>query len=118
MIRKELLNYLLLLWVVIILVVSSLPADRLPALDGFNLDKLLHITVYFILGYLILQNYQAGFFSTASVHSILLAAVVFACLDEAHQSFITNRSVSVYDLSANLAGLFISYFLFRKRYFS
>lgn len=110
-INQKYLRPMLLIWVTIIFTVSSLPADRIPVLDGINVDKLLHIAVYYVLGCLLLWNHKAGLLGSFTRYQVLLAAIIFASLDEAHQSVIPNRSVSVYDLAANMAGLFISYFV-------
>lgn len=110
-IKPKYLKTLLLIWALLIMTLSSLPADKLPILDGINIDKLLHLTVYFVLGRLMFLNQRNGTLGSFSKHQLLLAAVLFASLDEAQQAFIPNRSVSVYDLSANTAGLIISYFI-------
>ena len=98
-------------WLGIIWFISSLPAHRLPEIDILNFDKLAHIAVYFILGVLIFKNYKLGLFSNLNKYNVLNLAIILAALDEAHQVFITNRSVSVLDLSANIAGLIIAYFI-------
>jgi VanZ family protein len=112
---KNLLKYLMIFWLGLIWLLSSLPAYTLPKLDTFNLDKIAHVTVYFILGYLILLNYRYGLFKHISYQSVMLTAIILAALDESHQIFITNRSVSLLDLSANMTGLIIAYFVSKRR---
>jgi len=101
-------------WLGIIWFISSLPAHSLPKIDVLNFDKLAHVIIYFILGVLIFKNYQLKLFGNLNRYYVLNIAVILASLDEAHQVFITNRSVSALDLSANIAGLVIAFFLFSK----
>jgi VanZ family protein len=108
----KLYKYCLIFWLILIWFLSSLPADRLPKLDTLNLDKFLHISIYLIFSLLVYKNYCLGLFKSLNRQDLLLIAVVLASLDEAHQVFITNRSVSVFDLAANITGLSIGYFVF------
>ena len=107
--NKRLLKILLILWLGIIWFVSSLPGDSLPKLETINIDKFAHVFVYFVLSILMLVNYRKGNFGNMSIREVFLAAVILASLDESHQVFIINRSVSVFDLLANLAGIFTGY---------
>ena len=87
----------------------------MPKLETLNFDKLAHIIIYFVLGLLVFANHRMGNLNRYKRTDLLLVFVIMAALDESHQVLITNRSVSVLDLSANLSGLFLSYFL-TKRY--
>jgi len=94
-----------LLWLCVIWTLSSIPSKDLPSFNILGFDKLAHTCVYFILGMLInlwmkprgLKTYQVIF-----VYALLLLS---ATADEFHQYYIPGRSVVVYDLMANCAGL-------------
>lgn len=113
--NKALLKYSLFIWLIIIWIVSSIPGKSLPQIDAFDLDKLAHTLVYLILSMLIFINYNNGLFNNLSRQYILLIAIILAGLDEAHQVFIPNRYVSIYDMAANLLGLTAGYLLFRPK---
>ncbi|MCB5262473.1 MAG: VanZ family protein [Candidatus Cloacimonetes bacterium] len=109
---------LMLLWMVLIWVLSSLPSDDLPALNIWGIDKLAHLGIYLIWGIwalLFLAKLKA---STALVCFSFSLMLVLAALDEFHQCLIPGRQVSGYDLLANASGLvlaFILYFILKSR---
>lgn len=113
--HKNVMKIALYLWLISIWVISSLPAENLPNIDTFNLDKLAHVFVYFVLSTLLFLNLRNDLLFTHDRYLLLLIAIMLAAFDEAHQEFILNRAVSIYDLSANLAGLLMGYFLILRR---
>ena len=115
---KTFLKYSLFIWLGLIWLASSLPGKTLPQVDVLNFDKLAHVVVYFILGVLLFKNHNQGLFRRFTRQQLLLIAIILAALDEAHQFFIPNRLVSVYDLAANLAGLTLSYFTIKPKPYS
>jgi len=113
LIGNKSLKYILFIWLALIWIVSSVPANSLPKLDTFNLDTLAHLAVYLVFGLLLFANHRRGLFNRYSRQQLLMAAVILAALDEAHQVFIPNRQVSVIDLAANIGGLALAYFISR-----
>lgn len=113
--KRQLFKYAMFIWLGGIWFISSLPARSLPQIDVLNFDKLAHISVYLVLGILIFNNFKLGLFGSLSKYEILNIAIILAALDEAHQVFIINRTVSVFDLSANIAGLLVAYFLMNRK---
>ncbi len=112
--KKHLLA-LLVMWFMAIWTISSIPGNSLPELDSFNLDKVSHISVYFVLSFLLWTNYYKGNLSKLKKPELFLGLCVLASLDEAHQTFIPNRSVSLLDLSANLTGIYLGYLILKKK---
>ena len=102
--------YLGLIWFV-----SSLPGDSLPSINEANIDKLFHFTEYFLLSFLGMLNYKNGMFKSFQLDDFLMLIVILAGLDEAHQLFIDNRSVSLFDVSANISGCIIAYFVMKGK---
>jgi VanZ family protein len=97
------------IWLCLIWILSTLPAETLPKVDALNIDKAAHVFMYFILSLLVILNFRKGLFGSMNLQEIFIALTFLACLDEAHQVFCINRVVSLYDLSANLTGICIIY---------
>lgn len=100
-------------WVLFILAMTSIPLpgggvlERPFLLDGFlAADKLVHLGLYGVLGWLVIRAVDAGEPArTAAVAGALAAAVVFAALDEWHQTWLPSRSPQLVDWMADVAGL-------------
>lgn len=108
----------LVLWFVVIWTASSLPGKHLPTGKIVSLDKMAHFSVYFVLGILTNRLLRGLGVATKRVWWIYLILVISAALDELHQYFIPQRSVSVWDFVANAAGLgaaFSVFWIFRDR---
>ncbi len=97
-----------LLWILIILVVSSWPSLKSPETGIFEFDKLAHMGQYFIAGLLLFYY----LYSTNLIIRILYIRFSFLALfsvaDEFHQLFIPGRGFSLFDALANLVGVFFS----------
>ena len=96
---------LTLLWWALIWILSSVPSDDLPSLQILSIDKLAHIGVYFVLGFLVNSWLKTRQIKASKRSLIYLALLCSALLDEYHQSLIPGRSVSIYDFLANALGL-------------
>jgi len=114
MLPGKIYKIMLFFWMTGIWVISSMPAKVEPNIDILNIDKLYHIIVYLALVFLVMKNYRLGLFSKSTKHQIMLILVLLAALDEFHQQFINNRTVSLMDLAANLTGLTAGFFIFRN----
>ncbi|MCB5224205.1 MAG: VanZ family protein [Candidatus Cloacimonetes bacterium] len=100
------------LWVAVIWTVSSLPGRHLPSGKIVGFDKVAHFSIYFVLGILTNRLLKGFGIATKRVWWIYLILVVSAALDELHQYFIPQRSVSVWDFAANAAGLGTAFAVF------
>ena len=102
------------LWGIMILILCLMPANDLPKVEKIpNLDKIVHFTLYFVLSVSALITLKllrskinrflviTGFFLASLVIEILQAILPF------------NRSFSLLDLTANLAGLATGWLLYR-----
>jgi hypothetical protein len=97
-----------------------------PKLGLLSADFPLHMIEYCILSLLIFRAMNFGFKKKASINIILLSlilSIVYAVLDEIHQSYVPNRTPSYMDLLADsfgallgMAGIIIYQrgFLYRK----
>lgn len=108
---KSLAPYLLVIWVITILIFSSiskLPDLRIRTLDfDLRLDYLFHFLEYVALAFLAILTFasSAVSFSSRKVVIILAWLILFATLDESHQLFIPMRSFSLFDLFSDWSGI-------------
>ena len=104
-------KYYLVVWIVIILTLSSIPS--LPTLkieargSVIRLDYLIHLCEYGSLTFLAYLTYVDSHFTMSlRKYSIITAGLVlFAVLDEFHQKFIPGRSFNVKDIYSNITGI-------------
>lgn len=104
-------RWLLILWVIIIIIFSSLP--KLPDIKiptgklDIQIDFLFHFLEYVALaGLCILSFYRdAQYFLTRRVTNILLMLIAFAVADESHQLLISGRSFQLMDIVFNIIGI-------------
>ncbi len=94
-------------WLAIIWLMSSLPSKELPSIRIIGFDKLAHISVYAILGFLCNSWMKSRKLSRVEYILVYALLLLSAAADEYHQNFIPGRSVTVYDLMANTIGLLI-----------
>lgn len=112
--RKVLLVYtpLVLYWV-LLLTATSLPANDIPALGLY--DKFYHLGAYTVLSFLlsltlIFQRKSKFLFEKAGVAAIVISSV-YGALDEIHQLFVPGRSAEILDWTADLIGACIGVYI-------
>jgi len=136
--NRKFLKYYLppILYAILIFILSSLPGKSLPKIGSWN--YLIHFIEFFILGYLIKRAFfvniggRISFFSlfkknktrlaiissrrliTAFSLSIFLG-ILYAALDEYHQSFISGRVASLSDFLFDSLGIIFGQFLFLSK---
>lgn len=73
--------------------------------------KAAHVTEYFVLGLLVFRAFRGGFASSWNRRwpfFTILVVVLFAVLDELHQSFVPAREASIVDVGIDTAGGFLA----------
>ena len=91
------------LFLIVILIGSSIPGNSVPSLIALSWDKLLHVLEYSLLGFL---GYRAFYKdSKFSIYYLIIFGLFFGILDETLQSFIPGRFPSHYDVIADLIGV-------------
>ncbi len=95
-------------WAGLILVGTSLP--KVPGPDLSSHNKHVHVTIYLILGLLMLRAFVArgACGSKRAAVWTIGAGGVFGALQEINQVFIPGRSGTFGDFVANLAGLILA----------
>jgi len=96
------------LYLVLILIGSSIPGDTVPSFVGLTWDKLLHVIEYGIMGFLGYRAYHTEIRSP--IYSLITFGLLFGVLDETWQSFIPGRFSSHYDIIADLIGVICGVF--------
>ncbi len=103
--------YLLIAWLIIILIFSSIPnVPEIKINTGaleIRIDYILHFGEYFALGGLALLTFASSKFSLLSsrIITITICLLIFAALDESHQLLIPERSFSIFDMISNFTGI-------------
>ncbi|HET7586233.1 MAG TPA: VanZ family protein [Gemmatimonadaceae bacterium] len=93
-----------LLWLGVILVLTSIPNPRVGAVSVPGADKLVHGALYAVLGWLTLRAaWQPGAGWRLAALLFLVVALVGAA-DEWHQRFIPGRSADPHDWLADATG--------------
>ncbi|MDZ4787381.1 MAG: VanZ family protein [Blastochloris sp.] len=100
------------IWAALILVASSIPGQDLPKQEIPHLDKLVHLGLYGILGFLI------GLRRIPFYYSLLLAALFGLC-DELYQLQTPGRSMDPMDWLCDILGaalgIYICQWILKKR---
>jgi VanZ family protein len=95
-------------WTVCIFIASSIPTYSMPALSIFEMDKVIHLAVYFVLAACVFtacSHAEAPI--TLQRHAIaatILFVAVYGALDEFHQYFVPGRAVEFFDWVADVSG--------------
>ena len=84
-----------------------------------GLDKIIHFLIFGVLGWLMARGFSNS--TKAYVRKnyswlILLVAFSFAVVDEIHQSMVPGRYPDISDWAADVAGIIIFMFWYKKRY--
>ena len=93
------------LYLVLILIGSSIAGKSIPTVFTFTWDKLLHVIEYFFLGVLGYRAYENEHKYIAIIVSIF--GILFGFIDEIWQSFIPGRYPSYYDVIADGIGVIL-----------
>jgi VanZ family protein len=82
-----------------------------PSFDGA--DKLQHMTYFFLTGLFAVRaaRFGEGWSRTKTAVFLVLAAALWGCSDEIHQSFTPGRSVEIGDVLADVAGVTLAVIL-------
>jgi VanZ family protein len=100
-----------LLWAALILILTSIPGSHIPASPFRNFDKVVHLTIYGVLGWLTARSWANGSRVAATALVALALVSCFGALDEWHQQFIPQRSMDILDWTADSIGAAIGVML-------
>ena len=114
--KKQLLFLLLAaLWGYLIFYLSDTPdlATNLPYKYDFVLRKLAHMFVFMVLTYLIASSMDSK--QRPYLLFVIVAAIVYAFVDELHQSYVQGRVGSGKDILVDSVGVYIGVWLYKVR---
>lgn len=98
----------------VVLYVSLLPKTELPEVHLFQVDKIVHFSMYFVLS---IVTYW-GFFKQKNFKNVLFAcalAFLYGCIVEVLQFFVAEgRMFDNFDILANGLGTIFAYFVVNK----
>ncbi len=96
---------LTLAWAALIYYLSDQPGRDLPLLFPMQ-DKLMHLLVFGVLGFLALGTRKpaASGYRVRDYWKVALLVALFGVLDEWHQTFVPGRNADVFDVLADAAG--------------
>ena len=108
----------LFLWAAIIMILTSIPGDKMPEIELWNWDKLAHCAVYFVLAFLLFRYlFFVRAFTIANAWKLgIVIGVIYAGIDELHQMPIPNRLGTWQDFLADSLGVCIGVYI-AVRYF-
>ncbi len=93
-----------LIWAAFILILTSIPGSDIPTLPFRNFDKVVHLTIYGVLGWLTVRAWAGGSRATAAALAAVALVSCFGAIDEWHQQYIPQRSMDLMDWAADTAG--------------
>lgn len=102
---KKVFRIILIVYLFVILALSTIPDGAIPKFDIFTIDKLLHIIEYFILAFLAINAIKIP--STKIIILIIIVGIVYGGFNEIWQGFVADRFASIYDAIANGIGMVI-----------
>lgn len=96
-----------------IFLTSSIPGDRIPVVELWSADKIVHIGIYATLAslaWLAFDHYASV--RGRSIRWVVLVSgllsIVYGATDEVHQLFVRNRSCEWADFFADVVGVFLA----------
>ena len=94
------------LFILLMIIGSSLKGNSIPKSYIFTLDKLLHIIEYFIFGTLLFFV----FFFTSKKPDVIsfIIGMFYSLIDELYQATVIGRDSSALDVIADIIGLILS----------
>ena len=97
---------------------SSIHGSDLPEVGIPNIDKVVHIAEYLVLGFLLIRAISGSFQNISLAKIIVLAIIIassYAIFDEWHQQFIQGRVCDFCDFIADFIGANIGILLYKAR---
>jgi VanZ family protein len=97
------------IWAALILILTLLPGKTIPGVPVWGIDKIAHLFLFAVLMYLALQGLGNQGIVKKKIIILFLLCFSYGILIEILQNFIPGRSFSVYDITANTAGIAVGY---------
>ena len=104
------------LWAILIFYLSNQPDLKSGLEFDFYLRKAAHVSVYFVLTYLLFRSFKAHnlTYKKAMAFSAVIA-FLYAASDEWHQSFVFGREGKISDVTIDGFGVLFYFFYYRLK---
>jgi VanZ family protein len=102
-------------WTLTLLFLTWYPKVEIPDIGINAEDKIAHIGVFCLWGLLLLRmltKYEINT-PTSAVRMVIIFGTLFGVIDESVQGFIPGRYFTMYDMLANVVGVWISPMVFK-----
>jgi VanZ family protein len=88
----------------------------LPFIDRLSVDKIYHCLEYVPVGFLIFRAFNQGvnLSKRYTIILVIITGALYGLSDEIHQYFVPGRYFSWWDLTANVVGVSIGSWIYRK----
>jgi VanZ family protein len=112
----------MILWAIALFTQSSIPGADIPDVWVLSYDKAIHAIIYMVFAWTVHRGvvHQTRFPFLARHHYLVTFVIValYGATDEFHQSFVPQRSSSLYDWFADCAGtlVFLSFVWLRSKW--
>ncbi len=93
------------IWLVILILSTSLPSKFIPEVRVFGVDKLFHLFFYSVLILFLFFGFGK------KNRKFLIGVSIFAIINELSQYYIPGRIVNVYDVLFNLSGAGLAFWV-------
>ncbi len=108
-------------WAVVIMILSSLPVDKLPAGASIGIDKIVHFVLFLLLAHMLVVAFKKQHkIYKLRAHSFtiaIIASVMYGILIEILQGTVfVSRSIELMDILADAAGASASIISFKFVY--
>ena len=119
--KKKMYKYLLFSYIILIIVLSSLPLKNVTIVEFPIKDKIEHFIEYFIFGFLLYKNVLNFDRIKNKKMFVAVFAIIFAITDEIHQGFVGYfdtgifggiRDCSAFDWMADSIGILVVLYVF------
>ncbi len=111
------------IWALIILVLMLMPGQHVPRVDKYFLpapDKFAHVFVFMLLVFLMIRGFrkQSRFFGLRkrAVQFSIMIAGIYSLILESLQLISPERTVDVFDATANLGGCLLGLIVYKMFY--
>ena len=103
--NRNLFQIVLVVYLLLILVLSTIPGRAIPRIEIWSFDKILHIIEYFILAFLGINAIKNP--SKKNILLIIWGGIIYGGFNEYWQYAVSSRSASLYDAIANGIGMYL-----------
>lgn len=101
----------------LIFFLSSIQQNSIPPVSLFGFDKIVHLIEYLIYGLTLMLAYSKSKSKKIVNNAFgisLITGILYAVSDEIHQFFVPGWDMSIFDLSADVLGIFFGLIIFNK----